>query len=224
MNKSDRLKKIRAKLAASAKKLPLAKIAKDTVPGEGNPNADILFIGEAAGYNEHVQRRPFVGRAGKLLNSVLEDIGIPRKDVYITNILKVRPPQNRDPLPNEIEAYRPFLDEEIEVIKPKIIATLGRFSMGKFLPDAKISQVHGQPRWVDFNHQRLLIMPMYHPAAALRNGNVLAMFKADFDKLPRVLNMVLNPPGNNSASIEPQAPKEREEKPAENTDQQLSLI
>lgn len=219
MNKVARLKKVRKKLEQDATKLPLAEFAKDTVPGEGNPDADIMFIGEAAGYHEHVQRRPFVGRAGKLLDQSLQDIRIPRAKVYISNILKVRPPNNRDPLPEEIDAYRPYLDKEIEIIQPKIIATLGRFSMGKFIPDVKISQVHGRPRWTEFNGQKLLIMPMYHPAAALRNGFVMQHFKQDFSKLPNLLETISQ---SSNGEINPSA--ESEQTPAENPDKQLSLI
>jgi len=200
MGKQKRLRQVREKLEADAPKLPLAKTAQDTVPGEGNPYAEIMFIGEAAGYHELVKRRPFVGAAGKLLTQSLTDIGIPRKRVYISNVLKVRPPENRDPLPEEIEAFRPYLDTEINIIKPKIIATLGRFSMGKFIADAKISRVHGQPRWVDFKEQRVLILPLYHPAAALRSSFIMRQFQSDFAKIPRLLKIVKEPAKSESRS------------------------
>lgn len=194
MNKTEQLQAVRTKLEQDAPKLPLAKTAKDTVPGEGNPDADIMFIGEAAGYHESVQRRPFVGLAGQLLNKTLIENGLNREDVYISNVVKTRPPSNRDPLPEEIDAYRPYLDEEIDIIEPKIIATLGRFSMGKFLPLVKISQVHGQPRWIDWKNKKILIMPLYHPAAALRSTQLLNTFKADFSKLPQLLKTINEPP------------------------------
>lgn len=221
MNKAQKLAAIKTKLEQDTAKLPLAGNLKDTVPGEGNPDADILFIGEAAGYHEHVQRRPFVGRAGQLLNQSLQEINLKRSEVYITNILKVRPPNNRDPLPEEIAAYKPYLDAEINIIQPKIIATLGRFSMGKFIQDGKISQIHGQPRWVEFHHHKYLIMPLYHPAAALRNGFVLTRFKQDFSKLPHILRMI-NQPKNISVKTHKPQPSAKPEATA--TAAQLSLI
>lgn len=195
MNKAQKLLEVRQKLEADAAKLPLAKKASDTVPGEGNPDADIMFIGEAAGYYESVERRPFVGPAGKLLARCLSSINLKREDVYISNILKVRPPNNRDPQPSEIDAYKPYLDAEIKIIKPKIIATLGRFSMAKFLgPLVRISAIHGQPRWVTWEGSQILIVPLYHPAAALRAGSVMAAFTVDFAKLPRFLKVATHPP------------------------------
>lgn len=213
MDKAQRLLKVRQKLEQDAPKLPLVQSAKDTVPGEGNPEAEIMFIGEAAGYHESVQRRPFVGLAGQLLNKTLIENGLKREEVYISNILKARPPNNRDPLPEEIDAYAPYLDAEINIIQPKIIATLGRFSMGKFLPFVKISQVHGQPRWIDWKGRKILIMPLYHPAAALRSTQLLNVFKADFAKLPQLLKTINEPP----------AP-EPEPEITEPETQQLSLI
>lgn len=217
-SKEQKIKILIEKLEKDAEKLPLAKHAKDTVPPEGNPDAQLMFIGEAAGYHEHQQRRPFVGPAGKLLQKSLEEIGIKREDVWISNILKVRPPQNRDPLPKEIEAYRPYLDREIQIIAPKIIATLGRFSMAKFIPNTYISQIHGQARWVDWNGTRIIIFPMYHPAAALRNGKVLQMFKQDFIKLAQIINTLNN---QSEARNEAEEPINKSE---EVEDKQLQLI
>jgi DNA polymerase len=165
------------------------------VPGEGSPDSQIMFIGEAPGFNEDLQGRPFVGQAGKLLEKTLLDVlGLLRSDVYITNVVKFRPPENRDPLPNEIEACRLWLDRQIAVIQPKIIATLGRYSLAKFIPDMSISRVHGQPRFFDFstmNHEltnyKPVIFPMYHPAAALRAGLVMAQYLQDFNKLKDLL-------------------------------------
>jgi DNA polymerase len=166
------------------KGLEIAKKCTQAVPGEGNPDAQIMFIGEAPGFNEDRQGRPFVGQAGKLLEKVIqENLGLRRPDVYITNIVKYRPPDNRDPLPEEIEACKSWLDRQIQIIKPQIITTLGRFSMAKFIPDVTISKVHGQPRYVNFFDQKILIFPMYHPAAALRAGAVMTEFVNDFDKL-----------------------------------------
>ncbi len=163
---------------------PLKAPGVNPVPGEGSPDADILLIGESPGFNENEQRRPFVGQAGKLLRKTLVANGWREDEVYITNIIKYRPPENRDPLPNEIEFFRPFLDKQIEIIDPKIIVTLGRFSMYKFLGEGiSISRIHGQPRTINWNGKRITIFPMFHPAAALRAGEVLNQFEADFKKL-----------------------------------------
>jgi DNA polymerase len=151
--------------------------------GEGNPNCQIMFIGEAPGLTEDKMKRPFVGRAGQLLNKMIESVGWKREDVYITNIVKRRPPENRDPLPEEIEAYKPFLSRQIEIISPKLIATLGRFSMNYFLPSAKISRDQGKLFTVD-NRQ---IFPIFHPAAALRNPLVMKEFALSFKTLSETI-------------------------------------
>ena len=166
--------------------------------GEGNPEADVMFIGEAPGFHEDRLSRPFVGRAGQLLDKLLAMISWPRESVYITNIVKRRPPENRDPLPEEISAYKPYLDRQIKIINPKIIAALGRFAMNDFLPDAKISKDHGVAQYAG----DCLILPLYHPAAALRSTQVLKDLEADFKKLPEILK---NPPPQ-----PPPAPKEEE--------------
>ncbi|MBI2023089.1 uracil-DNA glycosylase [Candidatus Giovannonibacteria bacterium] len=157
--------------------------------GEGDPEARVMFIGEAPGFFEDKVGRPFVGRAGKLLGKLLADIGWPRGSVYISNIVKRRPPENRDPLPEEIEAYKPYLKKQIKIIDPKVIATLGRFSMNYFLPNAKISLDHGKPVIVKTKEKSVLILPLYHPAAALRSTNVLKELEKDFKKLPALLNL-----------------------------------
>lgn len=156
--------------------------------GEGNPDTQVLFIGEAPGFNENQQQRPFVGISGKLLRKNIVANGWKEEDVYITNIVKYRPPENRDPLPNEIEFFKGFLDKQIEIIKPKIIVTLGRFSMYKFFGEGvSISKIHGMPRKIEWNGQEILVFPMYHPAAALRQGSVLRDFQNDFAKLRRIV-------------------------------------
>ncbi len=190
MKKSQALLDIRKQLEADGPDLPMCTRAEDTVPGEGNPEAAIMFIGEAAGRNEAIQRRPFVGLAGKVVDRELVNNGLERKDVYISNVVKCRPPENRDPLPEEIEAFRPYLDKEIEIIDPKLIITLGRFSMGKFIPDAKISLIHGRLHKVKFRGKTRFILPFYHPAAALRQGKVMEMFIKDFAKVPKILEYV----------------------------------
>lgn len=164
--------------------LPLAGEA-NLVFGEGDPSARVMFIGEAPGFHENEQRRPFVGQAGKLLDVLLKEINLPRESVYITNIVKRRPPQNRDPLPEEINAYKPYLSRQIEIIQPKLIATLGRFSMNYFLPDIKISHDHGKL----FHKGVLFIYPLYHPAAALRSTEVRKDLEVDFKKLPKALDV-----------------------------------
>ena len=186
MDNYKKLQKIQKDMEAD-KKLPLISRPEDIIPGDGNPNAEIVFIGEAGGRTEQLQRKPFVGQAGKLLNKLLELAGIKRGDVYITNMVKTRPPDNRDPLPEELKAYEIYLDRELEVIKPKAIVTLGRFSMGKFLHDKKITTTHGHLFRVNFEGQKVFVIPMYHPAASLRNGNVLKQEQADFLRLPKAL-------------------------------------
>lgn len=190
MTKKDKLLNVRKKLEASYKELPMVSRPEDIVPGEGSSDAEIMFIGEAAGRNEAIQRRPFVGVAGKLLNRELENNGYKREDVYISNVVKTRPPDNRDPLPEEIEAFRPFLDEEIDIIQPQLVITLGRFSMAKFIPNAKISMIHGRLHKVYFDGKTLFVLPFYHPAAALRRGIVMDMFVKDFSKVPKILDYV----------------------------------
>ncbi len=174
--------------------LPLRKGATNLVFGVGNSDAEILFIGEGPGYWEDMKAEPFVGNAGKFLDSLLSLIKISRKEVYITNVVHHRPPENRDPLPSEIQAYGRYLDEIIKVIDPKIIVTLGRFSMAKFLPNAKISSVHGRKFVVEWNNKYLTVVPMYHPAAGLRSEDVKQKIISDFKKLPAILEEVRNEP------------------------------
>ncbi len=153
------------------------------VPGSGNPNAEIMFIGEAPGWHEDRQGLPFVGAAGQFLNEMLESIGLEREDVFITNIVKSRPPGNRDPLPDEIAACSVYLDEQLEIIKPKVVVTLGRFSMSRWFPGERVSRIHGQPR----QFGTYVVVPMYHPAAALHQASLRATVEADMQKLPRII-------------------------------------
>ncbi len=166
--------------------LPLKKDAGKLVFGSGNTEAKILAVGEGPGAKESETGLPFVGQAGKLLDKFLIIAGIERKDIFITNIVHHRPPENRDPLPNEIEAYGKYLDQIINIIKPKLIITLGRFSMAKFLPDVFISQVHGK----SFKLKNFTVVPMYHPAASLRNGKILEAEKTDFINLKDMLQSI----------------------------------
>jgi len=182
MTKAEKLKQIAGRVAKCTR-CDLYKRANKPVPGEGNPGAEVMFVGEGPGYHEDQQGLPFVGAAGKLLDKLLQLIEVERKEVFIGNVIKHRTENNRDPLPEEIEACRSFLDEQIQIIKPKIIVTLGRFSMNKFLPGEKISRIHGQARYVDFLGKRYIVVPMYHPAAALRNGRIMEEIKEDFQKI-----------------------------------------
>jgi len=153
------------------------------VPGEGPEDARIMFIGEAPGFNEDRTGRPFVGAAGKFLDQLLKLAGLSRDQVYIGNVIKCRPPNNRDPQPDEIEACRKWLDQQIALIKPEVIVTLGRHSMNRFIPGASISRIHGEPRVVD----GLTIVPMFHPAAALHQERYRSLIMADFERLPAIL-------------------------------------
>lgn len=177
--KKEKLKELKKEMVAD-KTLPLRRGATQLVFGEGDPDAAIYCLGEGPGYHEDRLGRPFVGQAGKLLDKLIEGIGLKREEVYISNVVRFRPPENRDPLPEEIAAFQPYVDREIEIIDPKIIVTLGRFSMGKFLPYEKISGVHGKPRSIIWGGKEILIIPMYHPAAALRAGNIMRALQEDF--------------------------------------------
>lgn len=164
--------------------------ATQLVIGDGNPNADIVIIGEAPGKNEDIQGKPFVGAAGKFLNVMLETVGMQRSDVYITNIVKYRPPNNRDPLPEEKAAFLPYLLKQLMIINPKVVITLGRHSMEYFLPNAKIGEVHGQPKRITFGDHKIVIMPLFHPAAALYNGGLRQTLIDDFLKVPEVIRQI----------------------------------
>lgn len=182
-NKTKRLEQIKADILANNVCPNLAKTAKQLVHGEGNPNADIVFIGEAPGKHEDEQGKPFVGAAGKFLNEMLASVDLSRDDVYITNIVKYRPPNNRDPLPEEKKEFLPYLHAQLETIKPKVIITLGRHSMDSLLPGLQISKVHGQPK--RYNGQ--VYLPLFHPAAALYNGGLRQTLLDDFSTIPALL-------------------------------------
>jgi DNA polymerase len=161
----------------------LHRSATNAVPGEGNPKARILLIGEAPGWHEDKQGKPFVGNSGKFLTELLEKAGLARDEVFITNVVKHRPPGNRDPLPDEILACSVYLERQIAAIDPDVIVTLGRFSMSKYFPGEKISKIHGEAKEVGGR----FVVPMYHPAAALHNGALRGTIEEDFQKLPRLL-------------------------------------
>lgn len=196
-HKQVQLDQIKADIIVSNVCPDLANGATQLVFGDGSPNAEIVFIGEAPGKNEDIQGKPFVGAAGKFLNEMLEQIGLARQDVYITNIVKYRPPDNRDPLPEEKKAFLPYLQAQLEVIQPKIVATLGRHSMNCFLPDLQISKIHGQPKRIRINMKQhagdvleIVILPLFHPAAALYNGGLRQTLIDDFAGIPGVLRQI----------------------------------
>jgi uracil-DNA glycosylase family 4 len=187
-DKQQKLEQIKADILSQNICPDLAKSAKNLVMGDGNPDADIVFIGEAPGKNEDEQGLPFVGAAGKFLNEMLATIGLERSDIYITNIVKYRPPNNRDPHPEEKAAFLPFLRAQLDVIQPKLIVTLGRHSMDSLLPGLQISKVHGEPK----RYSGQIYMPLFHPAAALYNGGMRQTLIDDFAKIPLVLNKIDN--------------------------------
>lgn len=156
---------------------------KHAVPGEGPASAELMFIGEGPGFHENEQGRPFVGAAGKFLEELLAGIGLRREQVFIGNVIKCRPPGNRDPLPEEIQACSAFLERQIQAIQPKVIVTLGRFSMARFFPNARISDIHGRARMVNGR----LVVAMYHPAAALHQPSLRREIETDFANLPGLI-------------------------------------
>jgi uracil-DNA glycosylase len=191
----------RATLINACRACPLGSSRTHAVPGEGNPNAAVMFVGEAPGFYEDQQARPFVGQAGKLLDELLACAGLARPDVFIANILKCRPPGNRDPLPNEIEACADHLAAQVAAIDPKVIVTLGRYSLQRFLPGASISRIHGQK----FPRDGRLVVPMYHPAAALHQASLRSVIEEDFRRLPTYL----------AEAVAPIEPPTAEDKPPE---------
>jgi uracil-DNA glycosylase family 4 len=186
VTKQERLDQIAADIVTDHVCPHLAETAKHLVMGEGSVDTKIIFIGEAPGKNEDEQGRPFIGAAGKVLEEMLASINLQRSDVFITSILKYRPPNNRDPLPDEKEAFWPYLLRQIKVIEPELIVTLGRHSMECFLPKLSISKVHGQPK----RRGDLIILPLFHPAAALYNASMKPALLDDFKKVPKILEQI----------------------------------
>lgn len=157
---------------------------KKAVPGSGNPHASVMFIGEGPGFHENQQGLPFVGAAGNFLDELLSEAGLKREEVFITNVVKCRPPGNRDPQVEELEACRPYLERQIAAINPDVIVTLGRISMGYYISNGKISSIHGRPFWSNGR----MIVPMYHPAAALHQPSLREVVKKDFAALPQLIS------------------------------------
>lgn len=196
MTKSELLEQIEKEIRV-CKKCRLCETALNAVPGEGNADSKIVFIGEAPGAQEDQTGRPFVGRAGKLLEAMLNKVGYSREDVWIGNVVKHRPPQNRDPLPDEISVCDPYLTRQLNVIRPLLVVTLGRFAMNYFYKDGKITRDHGRLiRLTNYN-----VYPVYHPAAALRKKDFAKELLKDFIRIPEVLKECVNEDTNNPLGL-----------------------
>src|SRR2546421_11209470 len=215
MSSAEVLKEIAAEVSTCAR-CDLCRSRTRAVPGEGNPQAKLLFIGEGPGFHEDQQGRPFVGPSGQLLQELLKSINLKREDVFITNVVKCRPPDNRDPLPSEIDACNDYLDRQIAAIQPLVIVTLGRHSMAKFFSGEKISAIHGRARKKD----GYICIPMFHPAAALRTESYKIALREDFKKIPLALaeaeRLASESPGKEAVT----AAKAKKEEPPE----QMSLF
>ncbi len=203
-----------AREVAVCQKCALYHSRKKAVPGEGPARCEIMFIGEGPGFYENEQGRPFVGAAGKFLDELLAQAGLKREDVWITNIVKCRPPGNRDPLPEEVAACSGYLDRQIAAVDPSIIITLGRHSMGKYMPGAKITAVHGQMRKVGDRY----VIAMFHPAAALHQASLKPAVLSDFAKLPQLLEQARKGLGRDKQS------EAKPAEPEENDFKQLGLF
>lgn len=203
----DDLSKVASEVRA-CKLCGLSAGRKNAVPGEGPSRAEVMLIGEGPGFHEDQQGRPFVGPSGQFLTELLASAGYKREDVFITNVVKCRPPGNRDPLPEEIQACSHYLDRQIALINPKVIVTLGRFSMAKWFPGQKISAIHGKAKRVDGR----VIVAMFHPAAALHQQSLRSLIEEDFRRLPEIVKSA-------------QAEEERASaKPSDSAGEQLSLF
>jgi len=211
MSSEETLREVAVEVSTCSK-CNLCKGRTKAVPGEGIPNAKILFIGEGPGFHEDKQGRPFVGPAGQFLDELLGSIQLRRADVFITNVVKCRPPNNRDPLPEEIKACDNYLDRQIEAIQPQVIVTLGRYSMTKFFGSEKISSVHGRARKVDGR----VCIAMYHPAAGLHQASLKDVIREDFRKIPRIIE--------EAERVAVEAPSVAEKTKKEEPPEQLSLF
>lgn len=212
MTPEEQLAKLAARIAV-CRKCPLHETRKKSVPGDGPANAEIMLIGEGPGFHENEQGRPFVGAAGKFLDQLLAQVNVTRADVFIANVVKCRPPGNRDPQPEELSACDEHLEAQIQIVNPSIIVTLGRFSMAKFIPDAKISAIHGQMRKAGERY----VIPMFHPAAALHQPQLKPAILGDFAKLPEQLAEARKALGKPQAFF-------REESKGEEKPRQLNLF
>jgi uracil-DNA glycosylase family 4 len=211
MSSEELLKEVAVEVSTCSK-CNLCKGRTKAVPGEGSLSAKVLFIGEGPGFHEDRQGRPFVGPAGQFLEELLESINLRRSDVFITNVVKCRPPNNRDPLPEEIAACNEYLDRQIAVLKPRVIVTLGRFSMAKFFGNEKISAIHGRARKKD----GYICIAMYHPAAGLHQNSLKDVIREDFKKIPLVIA--------EAERMAAEPPKVLQSKKQDEPPQQLSLF
>lgn len=218
MNSQDVLSQVAAEVRV-CRLCQLNASRKNSVPGEGLSTAEVMFIGEGPGFYENEQGRPFVGPAGKFLDELLQRAGLQRDKVFITNVVKCRPPGNRDPLPQELDACNSYLERQIAAIDPVVIVTLGRFSMARFMPNVRISDVHGKSRWVNGR----LIVAMFHPAAALHQPSLKNAVLEDFGRLPGYLNMArMN--RDKMQAVHPPAESMDDAPPTDDTPTQLSLF
>jgi DNA polymerase len=190
MKKTEQMHALREEILTQNVCPELRAQATQLVMGDGSLDAEIVFIGEAPGKNEDMQGLPFVGASGRFLDEMLAAARLQRTDIYITNIVKYRPPNNRDPLPVEKQAFAPYLTRQLEIIQPKVIVTLGRHSMEYFLPGERIGAIHGQPRRVQMGELSLLVVPLYHPAAALYNGSMRQTLIDDFVRVPAIISQL----------------------------------
>ncbi|HSV86253.1 MAG TPA: uracil-DNA glycosylase [Levilinea sp.] len=202
MNPEDILRTV-AEQVSTCQRCTLHHTRKRSVPGEGRANAQVMLIGEGPGFHENEQGRPFVGQAGKFLDELLQMAGLKREEVFIANVVKCRPPGNRDPEPDELAACGEYLQQQIDTINPRVIVTLGRFSMARFFPNARISYLHGQSKWIGGR----LVVAMYHPAAALHNPALKTAILTDFSRLPRIMEQAAKADQANLASMAPQQPE-----------------
>src|SRR3989440_6465263 len=212
MSSEETLREVAAEVSTCSK-CNLCKDRTRAVPGEGRADAKILFIGEGPGFHEDKQGRPFIGPAGQFLDELLASISLKRADVFITNVVKCRPPNNRDPLPEEIQACNDYLDRQIAAINPQVIVTLGRYSMAKFFGSEKISVVHGRARKIDGR----IFIAMYHPAAGLHQQSLKDTIRTDFKKIPAIIAEAERMAAESTTKPEPV--KAKDEPP-----QQLSLF
>lgn len=199
MKAEDELRAVASEVrACEACKLHLSR--KNAVPGEGPATSELMFIGEGPGFHENEQGRPFVGAAGKYLDELLAKIGLSREQVFIGNVVKCRPPGNRDPLPEEIQACAGYLERQVDAIQPRVIVTLGRFSMARYFPNTRISDIHGQARMVNGR----MVVAMYHPAAALHQPSLRREIEADFARLPGLIQRAAPPASEAETKAPPQ--------------------
>jgi DNA polymerase len=201
MNAAEELKQV-AQQVSVCTRCPLHHSRKLAVPGEGPVNAEIMFIGEGPGFHENEQGRPFVGAAGKVLDDLLAKINLKRSEVFIGNVVKCRPPGNRDPQPDELAACSEYLERQIQAINPKVVVTLGRYSLAHFMPNVKIGDVHGQARQL----KGRLVVAMYHPAAGLHQRSLMSTIEEDFKRIPDLIARA-----SPQAASQEQAPVEKSE-------------